>query len=698
MPHLERVLPTEVWERFSTQFTRATGLRLSLLDAEGQAIASASERTAACPGFQHAAGGPCGLTYRKAAQQVLASGEATLFRCPHGFLVFAAPVDGDARPGVEPVVLLGGPALGEVPTEDAAVALARRLEGNPQEALAFLHGLPVVAPRDLLEKGHLAQLCLRSVILGNRLRDEYARRQSQVMTLFEVSSDLAQSTSEHELHALALNILGVLFDVECAAILLRDVGSGVYRVQTAMGALEKALKPWTVPLDSAPLAERPTAGQVIQVVEAHVLGKLELPEEVERLIVLQLGTGDQTAGLLALINTELEEPALQMVRGFALQLSLVMEKQQLQATIQGKVRELQAVQDTSRQFLSCLEPDQLYDVVLSEAQKITGARKGSLMLAAKGGEELAVKAVSGMTGSVVQKLRVRSGQGVAGRVFATGDPIVVRDIEADARFGRKNRPRYATRSFLSLPISMDGRIVGVLNLSDKLDGEIFCDEDLRLLQAVATQATIAIERSNYYTQSQELRRISITDSLTGLLNRRYFQERLAEEVDRATRHGKPLSLMMIDVDHFKCFNDNNGHPAGDKTLVRIARCLREGVRTIDVVSRFGGEEFAVILPETRKEEALEIGERLRQEVESVYFPGEESLPGSRLTVSLGVATFTEDARDLKSLIQKSDRALYQAKAQGRNCIVPYTPQRHAADAPLAAPPTVEVPLGWTRLL
>ena len=698
MPHLERVFPTGVWGQFSAQFTRATGMQLSLLDADGQIIASTADPAAACPGLQHAAGGPCGLTYRKAAQQVLASGEATLFRCPHGFLVFAAPVDGDDLPAGEPVVLVGGPALGEAPTEDAAVALARRLEGNSEESLAFLQGLPVIAPRLLLEKGRLAQLCLRSVIQGGRLRDEFSRRQSQVMTLFEVSSELGQATSEHELHALALNILGVLFDVECAAILLRDPGSGVYRVQTAMGVLGKALQPWSVPLNSAPPAERPAAGQVIQVTEAHVLGKMGLPEEVERLTTLQLSTGDQTAGLLALINTELEEPDLQMVRGFALQLSLAMEKQQLQAAIQGKVRELQSVQDTSRQFLNCLEPDQLFDVVLDEARKITGARKGSLMLAAKGGDELSVKAVSGMTGSVVQKLRVRSGQGVAGRVFATGDPIVVRDIEADERFGRKNRSRYATRSFLSLPISMDGRIIGVLNLSDKLDGQIFGEEDLRLLQSVATQATIAIERSNYYAQSQELRRISITDSLTGLLNRRYLQERLAEEVDRATRHSKPLSLMMIDVDHFKCFNDTNGHPAGDKTLVMIAHCLREGVRTIDVVSRFGGEEFAVILPETRKEEALEIGERLRLDVESVYFPGEETLPGNRLTVSLGVATFAEDAQDLKSLIQKSDRALYQAKAQGRNCIVSYTPQRPASDAPAVPPTTAEVPQGWTRLL
>jgi PleD family two-component response regulator len=125
---------------------------------------------------------------------------------------------------------------------------------------------------------------------------------------------------------------------------------------------------------------------------------------------------------------------------------------------------------------------------------------------------------------------------------------------------------------------MDQRVVGVLNLSDKLTGEIFAEADLRLLESLALQATIAIERSSYYQQSQELRKISITDSLTGLLNRRYFQERLAEEVDRAARHGHSLSLIMIDIDHFKAYNDANGHPAGDKALVLTGRALRGAIR------------------------------------------------------------------------------------------------------------------------
>ncbi|RMG93612.1 MAG: sensor domain-containing diguanylate cyclase, partial [Candidatus Dadabacteria bacterium] len=358
-----------------------------------------------------------------------------------------------------------------------------------------------------------------------------------------------------------------------------------------------------------------------------------------------------------------------------------------------------AVRSLSQRFLGSLDPEELFRVILDEARKLTGARKGSLMVPEAGNGALRVRAAVGMAEKVAERLRLRAGEGIAGRVFATGEPIIVHDIELDPRFRRKNRPRFDTRSFLCLPIRKNGHTVGVLSLSDKATGEPFEPQDLDVLETVLAQATLAIERSTYWAQSKELRRLSITDGLTGLLNRRYFQERLAEELDRASRHSHPLSLILIDIDHFKHYNDTNGHPAGDKALVLLGRILRASVRAIDVVSRFGGEEFAVILPETRKREAVEIGERIRREVEAFYFPGEERQPAGKLTISMGVAAFPEDARDLRGLIQRADRALYLAKARGRNRI-----EAHAA-APTPVPPAEDEgapaepqQAGWTRVL
>ncbi|MGE3538939.1 MAG: diguanylate cyclase [Candidatus Tectimicrobiota bacterium] len=163
------------------------------------------------------------------------------------------------------------------------------------------------------------------------------------------------------------------------------------------------------------------------------------------------------------------------------------------------------------------------------------------------------------------------------------------------------------------------------------------------------------------------RRLASTDGLTELYNHRTFHERLAQEVDRARRYARPLSLIMLDVDHFKAYNDTYGHPQGDAVLRELARLLKESSRTSDTVARYGGEEFAVILPETDQRSAQTIGNRLREQVEEHSFPGEEHLPDGRLTVSIGVATYMLNGTK-DSLLQAADQAMYTAKRAGRNCV------------------------------
>ena len=670
MPKKDIILPTSLWRRFAEQFRLATGLEVLAFGSEGQLVAGDDrESTSLCSCLPE--GRPrCNVFYRKAVAQTLQAEELMLFRCPGGFLLFSAPVRPGEGDGDESLVVVGGPAVPEAPSTDFVAALAQ-FGGLPRDTAAEVsESVPVLAPKRLTDLGHLAQFCLKAAAQGQVLRDTFAQRHAQVMTLFDVASDLCRTSSTHELYALSLNTLGVLFDVPSAALMLCDAGGDSFRAQTAMGAHERVLRAWCLPATGEPLDGLSTpSARLIRIDDGLLLQRLGLPEGVESLVVFPLWGRSGALGLLALLNVRLTTEEEQLLAGFAIQFSLAIENHRLQGEVAERMKELSAVQDVSRQFLSCLEPDNLFRSILEEARRLTGAQRGSLMVAGEGNRELLIRAVTGLNERVVQKLRIQPGEGVAGRVFNTGEPILVQNIEKDPRFQRKNRPHYASKSFLSLPIVMDGRVIGVLNLSDKLSGEIFEAEDLRLLQNLAAQVTIAVERSSYYVQTRELRKISITDPLTGLLNRRYFQERLTEEVDRATRHGHALSLIMIDIDHFKAYNDANGHPAGDKALVMVGRSLRASIRAIDVVSRFGGEEFSVILPETRKQEAREIGERVRREIEGLYFAGEETLPGKRLTISLGVAGFPEDASDLRTLIQRADRALYEAKNRGRNRIV-----------------------------
>ncbi|MFQ5648806.1 MAG: diguanylate cyclase [bacterium] len=167
---------------------------------------------------------------------------------------------------------------------------------------------------------------------------------------------------------------------------------------------------------------------------------------------------------------------------------------------------------------------------------------------------------------------------------------------------------------------------------------------------------------------EELRQLAITDGLTGLYNYRYFREQLQQEINRALRHELNLSLIMIDIDHFKHYNDTNGHPAGDLLLREMGKLLKDNIRSIDVASRYGGEEFCLVLNETNKNAARIVAEKIRKLVEEHTFEFEEKQPTGRITISTGVATFPEDGKEFEVLVTRADERLYLAKQAGRNTI------------------------------
>lgn len=167
---------------------------------------------------------------------------------------------------------------------------------------------------------------------------------------------------------------------------------------------------------------------------------------------------------------------------------------------------------------------------------------------------------------------------------------------------------------------------------------------------------------------EQLRQQAITDGLTDLYNYRHFKEQLLMELSRAKRHSLNISLIMLDIDHFKHYNDTNGHPAGDVVLRELAQLLKNNIRSIDIAVRYGGEEFALILLETGKSAAKIVAEKIRKLVEEHRFEFEETQPEGRITISTGVATFPDDAQDFDSLVKIADNRLYLAKQAGRNVI------------------------------
>lgn len=203
-------------------------------------------------------------------------------------------------------------------------------------------------------------------------------------------------------------------------------------------------------------------------------------------------------------------------------------------------------------------------------------------------------------------------------------------------------------------------------------------ENLRLVESLREQNTklehlnndlerlVADRTRELHDANERLARLAVTDGLTGLYNHRYLHERLALEVDRSLRTGLPLSLLMIDVDQFKHYNDLHGHPAGDEVLRLLARLLSGERRVNDVVARYGGEEFAIVLVDCDHVAAVRIAERLRDRVAHHPFPGGERQPGGHITVSMGVADVPRNARSAQALVAAADAALYRSKAAGRN--------------------------------
>ncbi|MFZ5515097.1 MAG: diguanylate cyclase [Candidatus Zhuqueibacterota bacterium] len=168
---------------------------------------------------------------------------------------------------------------------------------------------------------------------------------------------------------------------------------------------------------------------------------------------------------------------------------------------------------------------------------------------------------------------------------------------------------------------------------------------------------------------EKLRQLAITDGLTGLYNYRYFKEQLFHEITRAKRHNIDVSIAMIDIDYFKNYNDTHGHPAGDLVLKKIASLLHSNIRKIDVAARYGGEEFALILVETRKDAAGIVADKIRNLIGQHRFNFEDTQPNGKLTISMGVATFPEDATMPDTLVTVADKRLYRAKKNGRNQVV-----------------------------
>lgn len=316
--------------------------------------------------------------------------------------------------------------------------------------------------------------------------------------------------------------------------------------------------------------------------------------------------------------------------------------------------------------ISSTEPDKTYNSILTHSKELLKAERASLMVFDESRNEISLRAAVGLATPEADIGRTRLGEGISGRVLESGLPLVVESLEIARLPPAPAERNYKTKSFISYPITIRGRKIGVLNVTDKSGGGTFDDVDLSLLEIIGPQIAVALERAEWQERATQFELMSITDPLTGLLNRRYLEERLTEELNRSTRYHYSMSCLMIDIDDFKNYNDLNGHQAGDVALKITAHCLKVALRSADVACRYGGEEFCILLPQTTASEAGVIAERMRQRVAETDYQHGKSQPLGTVSISIGISTFGKHIDTAEKVIAAADRALYHAKHQGKN--------------------------------
>lgn len=342
------------------------------------------------------------------------------------------------------------------------------------------------------------------------------------------------------------------------------------------------------------------------------------------------------------------------------------EIEQANLELTSHLRELSALFQLNQAMISTLDLGVLFERILQVLQEITHSDTMVLLLYNPGAEELEVRQALGQNAESLQGTVFRLDEGITGLAARNQELIYIHNLATDNRNLNCKDRSLQRGSLVAAPLVSKKRLLGVLNLH-KYNVVGFSDNEIKLIQTIVSQAAIAIENAQLYEKTKAL---SNTDELTGLANRRYFQEILARDVAQARRYGTGFSIVMADIDHFKRYNDTHGHLRGDTVLKKVAAILLQNTRGIDLVARFGGEEFVILLPKTNKEGARAAAEKLRQCVAAETFSGaDRSQPGGRLTLSLGVSEFPCDSKDLYELLDLADRALYQAKDRGRNTTV-----------------------------
>ena len=334
--------------------------------------------------------------------------------------------------------------------------------------------------------------------------------------------------------------------------------------------------------------------------------------------------------------------------------------------LEKKIKELTVFHEIGKALTSTLNLNQVLEIIMEKISELFRPDNWSLLLVDEETSELYFGIVTGEAAESLKEIRLKPGEGIAGWVATRGEPLVLPDAYADERFASRmdQITNMQTRSIVCVPVQSQQKILGVIELVNCSGDFLTGHEDLFRLQALADYAAIAIQNAHHVKRIHDL---TITDDCTKLFNSRHFHSILDSEIYRSTRYQFNVSLIFIDLDHFKDVNDTYGHLAGSRLLGEVGDVIKENLRLIDFGFRYGGDEFVVLLPQTGIQGTLIVAQRLQRIIAKQTFLRENGLNVS-ITASMGIASFPTDAKTKVDLIGKADAAMYLVKNHSRNGI------------------------------
>ena len=424
-------------------------------------------------------------------------------------------------------------------------------------------------------------------------------------------------------------------------------------------------------------------------------------------MTLPLKAGGKIMGVILLGSYEIQRFKIKditLLKSIADEIGLAVSNTWLTQKLLEEKERVALLYETAQHLAASINLNDVAEIGVKTVYDFVDATSCSLMLFDVEDEMLKIVKSKGISEDTERMVKLRAGEGIAGRVFQEGEPLLVKNVIDEPQFKVFQRQKEQFKSFYSVPLKTQDGCIGTINVATD---EPMPEDKCRIVDAIVSQVSVAVGNALLYESVEQL---AIQDGLTGLYNYRYFHQALAKEFERARRYGRALSLVIIDIDDFKKYNDNYGHLTGDHLLLKIGNIIQENIRESDVLARYGGDELAVILPETEDKEALLLCERIKNAIDEynfgtkepqlaasgeehdsdadhenetkfeaikgkffrwltnkgVIFNGISDISSIHITVSAGICALSDDITDKDELINKADQALLQAKKMGKN--------------------------------